>query len=488
VGQDLLNKVGTYHFKITELPGTSGGLHYDTSEYHFAITVTDNGNGALVASAPVIHKLGQATPVTSADFVNTYTVTGSGSVVIDGKKTLSGREIIAGEFAFGLYTDPNGEPVQVVTNRADGSFVFSPLNFTAADLDTGNGTKVYTYYVKEILPNGATLGVTYDTTVHTVTVTVSHNNAGALVVTPSGNHTGSIVINNVYNAEGVDVKLHGMKLLVGDWSAVQNKTFSFQLFEANGDYQVTSTTPVAVVTNSATGEFSFDLSFVDGQEGEHYYVLREDVSAAAGGVIYDATIYRVLVQVNDNGSGKLHAMVSMYHPGTGNVANDTTLGAPVAVFSNGYAADPTDEITISGNKVLTGRDLVAGEFEFVLKNEAGEIVEAVKNAADGSITFSTITFDKAGTYIYTVSEVKGTLKDVAYDETVFTVTVTVADDGAGKLVATVGYSAPVVFNNVYHEAPPKTADAFNPAIAAMMGVSAIGMLAVLILGKKKFEA
>ena len=447
VGQDLLNKVGTYHFKITELPGTSGGLHYDTSEYHIAITVTDNGNGALVASAPVIHKLGQATPVTSADFVNTYTVTGSGSVVIDGKKTLSGREIIAGEFAFGLYTDPNGEPVQIVTNRADGSFVFSPLNFTAADLDTGNGTKVYTYYVKEILPNGATLGVTYDTTVHTVTVTVSHDNYGALVVTPSGNHTGSIVINNAYNAQGVDVKVHGMKILVGDWSAVQNKTFSFQLFEADVNYRVTNTTPVQVVTNSATGEFSFNLSFADGQEGDHYYVLREDTSAAIPGVNYDATIYRVLVQVTDDGSGKLHALVSMYHPGTGNVANDTTLGAPVAVFSNGYSVEPI-QVTLEGKKILTGRDLIAGEFTFSVM-EGDKVVATGTNAADGTITFSTITYAKPGVYTYTIQEDAGNLGGITYDDSVFAVTVTVTDNGQGKLVASVNYGSAVEFENTY---------------------------------------
>ena len=447
VGQDLLNKVGTYHFKITELPGTSGGLHYDSTEYHIAITVTDNGNGALVASAPVIHKVGQAESVASADFVNTYSVTGSGSVVIDGKKTLSGRDIIAGEFTFGLYTDPNGAPIEIVTNRADGSFVFSALNFTEAHLDTGNGTKVYTYYVKEILPTGAAQGVTYDTTVHTVTVTVSHDNYGALVVTPSGNHTGSIVINNAYNAQGVDVKVHGMKLLVGDWSAVQNKTFSFQLYEADENYRVTNTTPIQVVSNSATGEFSFNLSFADGQEGNHYYVLREDVSAAAGGINYDATIYRVLVNVTDNGTGKLHALVSMYHPGTGNVANDTTLGAPVAVFSNGYSVEPV-QVILEGKKILTGRDLAAGEFTFTVL-EGTKAVATGTNAADGTITFTPITYAKPGVHTYIIQEDAGTLGGVTYDDTVFAVTVTVTDNGQGKLVTSVNYGTPVEFENIY---------------------------------------
>jgi len=597
LSEALLNKVGTYHFKLTEVAGNTAGLRYDSAEYHISVTVTDNGQGALVASAPVIHKVGQAETVTEAAFVNTYSVTGSGSVVIDGKKTLSGREMIAGEFSFGLYTDLNSTPIQIVTNRADGSFVFDALHFTAADLASNNGTKVYTYYVKEILPDETDLrGVSYDTTEHTVTVTVSHDNSGNLVVTPSANHTQTIVINNAYNAKGVDVTVHGMKILVGDWSAVQNKTFTFQLFEADSDYRVTNTTP-ATATNSSTGEFSFGLSFTDGQEGDYYYVLREDVSAAAGGIEYDATIYRVLVQVTDNGTGNLHAQVFMYHPGTGNVANDAILNAPVAVFSNGYsvgsvqailegnkvlngrdqaageftfsvlegdkvvatgtnAADgtitftpityttagvytytvqedagtlggvtydereftvtvtvtdngagkllvsvsydtaiafentytpeKTEEVVISGDKNLTGRDLAEGEFGFVLKDESGNSVETVKNGADGTITFSGIRFDAAGVYKYTVSEVKGNLADVIYDDAEFTVTVTVTDNGEGKLIADVAYSEAVVFNNVYYKEPPKTADAAHPAMAAMMGVAAIGMLAVLVIGKKRF--
>lgn len=451
-------KAGTYHYKLTEIVPASpaGGLTYDASEYHITITVSDNGDGTLVASAPVIHKVGQAAPVTEARFTNTYTVTGSGSVVIDGTKIMDGRALYTGGFRFELYKadangNPVGSPIDVAENLPDGTFVFDALYFDTGDLGEGNTTAVYNYCVKEFIPAEATNnklnGVTYDTAVHVVTVTVSHDGNGNLTVTPSANHSDSIVIRNTYTADSVTATIHGNKVLGGDWSAVANKTFTFELYEANENFEITNPTPVTT-TVTGSGSFSFSKTYTDGQEGSHYYILREDTSAQAGGVSYDASLYRVTVNVTDPGNGKLTATVSMYHPGTGNIAGTT----PVATFHNTYSVTPT-QLVLEGSKILTGRDMTAGEFHFLVL-EGDKLVSEGRNgaAADGTavnITFQPIIYTAPGVHTYTIVENNAGAGGVTYDSDTFTATVTITDNGDGTLSTSVSYSKAVNFENSY---------------------------------------
>ena len=448
------DKVGTYHYKWTEVAPanatldpitgkyTLNGIRYDTAEYHITITVSDNGAGGLTAQS-VMHKVGLQSPVTSADFVNTYTVTGSGDVTIGGKKILDGRKLVAGEFTFGLYSDVLCQnAVETTTNNADGTFAFSTLTYTAADLGEGNAEKIYTYYVKEV--PGTKGGVTYNETVYTVTVKVSHEN-GVLTVTPSDN-AATLQITNTYKAEGVDVTLNGSKALSGDWSSVANKDFSFQLFQADASFAITNTVPVKTATVNGKGSFNMKLRYEDGQEGSYYFVLKEDLSVKAGGVGYDAGEYHITVNVSDPGDGKLAATVTMYRPGTGNTTT--------AVFTNVYAVEPTT-ITLRGNKTLintsTGlpKAMEDGDFTFaVLEND--KLVTTGSNKADGTIEFQPIRYTAAGVHTYTVVEDEGTAGGVGYSKQTFAVTVTVVDNGDGTLTATADYgTTPIAFENTY---------------------------------------
>ena len=444
-------KAGTYHYKFTEVipeGGNTKGMTYDTSEYHITVTVTDNGQGALAAQT-VIHKLGEAAPVTTVAFTNTYTVTGEGSATIGGKKDLSGRALAAGEFEIGLYRDANcTDLIETTTNRADGTFSFTPIPYTTADLDEGNAPKTYTYYVKEI--NDGKGGVTYDANVYTVTVTVSHEN-GILTVTPSQN-AASLQINNSYAAKEVTATIRGEKILSGNWDAVQNKDFTFQLFAADQAFAITDQNPLATRTVTGSDTFSFSRTYNDGDEDIYYYVLKEDIPQTDSeedeyGIGYDAGEYHITVNVSDPGNGQLVATVTMYRPGTGNTAS--------AVFTNGYTAKPAT-LTLEGSKsfinTATGlpMTMAEGDFSFLVL-EGDDLVTTGYNKADGTIYFPEITYTAPGVHTYTVVEEVGEAGGVSYDEDArFEVVVTVTDNGEGKLIATADYKGtPIAFENKY---------------------------------------
>ncbi|MBR4108740.1 MAG: hypothetical protein IKK41_00225, partial [Oscillospiraceae bacterium] len=461
----LLNKAGTYHYKLTEIAGSEGGMVYDPAEYRIIITVTDNGNGALVASTPVIHKFGQANAVTEAAFVNTYTVTGSGEVVLGGKKQIidengdpSNRLLTAGEFSFGLYSDNAcTQLIEEVSNKADGTFSFSPITYTVADLGENNAPNTYAYYIKEIVPQEAVFnestgqyernGFAYDGSMYVVRVEVSHEN-GVLTVKPTAGYN-ALNFANVYKAKPVTVTLNGEKKLSGNWSAVTNKSFTFNLFEADASFAITNEAPVKTATVNGAEPFSMNLSYADGQEGFHYYVLKEVIPAQrAGGVGYDAGEYHITINITDPGDGQLVALTTIYRPGTGNVSTTD--------FTNVYTVEPT-KITLVGEKSFTNttnnqpKDMEEGDFSFVVL-ENGTPVAIGYNKADGSIYFPEIHYSEAGEHTYKIVEVPGEEPGVAYDTTEHTVVVTVTDNGDGTLTAVADYnnsSNSVIFENTY---------------------------------------
>ena len=459
------SKAGTYHYRFTEVipeGGNTKGMTYDTSEYHITVTVTDGGNGELEA-ATTIHKVGEAAPVNNVTFTNAYTVTGEGSATIGGKKELSGRALAAGEFTIGLYSDAACEnEIETTTNRADGTFSFTPIPYTTADLGENNAPKTYTYYVKEI--NDGKGGVTYDPNIYEVTVTVSHEN-GILTVTPSRN-AANLQINNSYKASDVTAIIRGEKILSGRWDDVksENKEFTFQLFAADQNFAITDQDPVATRTVNGNGSFSMQLTYKDGQEKFYYYVLKElipdrEEDQDEYGIHYDAGEYHITVNVSDPGNGQLAAMVSAYRPGTGNIGSATfpnTSGQTVtAPFTNGYTAKPAT-LTLEGTKSFTHTatnlpmTMAEGDFSFlVLEND--DVVATGYNKADGTIAFSAITYTATGDHTYTVVEEVGQAGGVIYDEAArFTVEVTVTDNGEGKLIAAADYKGTdIAFENKY---------------------------------------
>lgn len=393
------NNVGTYTYTVSEVIGFAGGIKYDSTKFTVTITVTDNGEGKLIAD------------VKGADgilFKNSYN-TENTEVRFSGTKQLLGRSIVAGEFEFIL----EGSGVsQTVKAKADGSFAFDAISYDKA------GT--YKYTVKEI--KGSLAGVTYDEKVYEITVEVTDDGNGKLVTKVTG--ADSITFTNKYKATAAEIIFNGNKQLTG--RPLKAGEFSFTLVGTDDGVNET-------VQNDANGNFVFHTIKYDTQ-GEYNYTISE-VKGNLGGVTYDSKVYTVKVVVTDDGNGKLVAKIQ-----------DPT---PV-VFKNTYSTEKTT-VQIGGNKVLTGRNLTAGEFSFTITGNG--INEIVSNDANGSFKFSAIEYTAAGTYTYTVSEVKGALPGIKYDETIYTVTVTVTDDGNGKLVAEVSGANSIVFTNTYNAAP-----------------------------------
>ena len=444
---------GVYYLVAVEEVSSLGGITIDSTEYHITVEVEkyvgSDGTTRLrvVDGYPVVIPFGttENVGVEGLSFNNRYTVTGEGSVTIGGRKELSGRALAAEEFTIGLYRDAAcTDLIETVTNKADGTFAFSTITYTPADLSENLTEKTYTYYVKE-LP-GSKGGVTYDKSTYTVTVKVSHKD-GVLVVTPSDN-AAKLVIKNTYEAKSVTATIRGKKELSGDWTAVANKDFTFQLFRADSSFTITDTDPVKTVTVTGSESFTISRSYSDGSEGTYYYVLKENSSEGTGGVAYDAGEYHITIVVSDPGNGQLVANTTVYRPGTGNTNT--------AVFTNVYAVEPT-QIVLEGRKnyvnSATGEpmEMEEGMFEFLVL-EGDSPVASGYNKADGTIVFTPILYTETGvhTYTYSVIEVAGNTGGVEYDTTEFSVTVTVTDNGDGTLVATADYgAAPVVFENVY---------------------------------------
>ena len=413
---------GTYNYTVKELiPQTVdetyklNGITYDATVYDVIVTVTDNGNGTLTPTYTV--KIGDKSAAGIA-FANKYEATGS--VEFDANKTLEGKTLEAGKYTFQL-KDKAGNVLQTKTNAADGSIKFDAINYTQDDIG-----QTYEYTISEV--KGSLGGITYDETIHKVSVTITDNGDGTLSVTPSTS-AANITFTNKYTTTPTKAKITGSKTLTGrDLNAGE---FSFELKDSDGNVLQTK-------TNAADGTVVFDeIEYT--APGTYTYTVSE-VKGELGGVTYDGIAKTVVVDVVDNGDGTLTATV--------------VGGNSAFTFSNAYNPASTTA-TISGTKALTGRALAAGEFTFQLTGEGQNLTTT--NLADGTFTFAPIKYTEVGTYTYTVSEVAGSLGGVTYDENKYTVTVTVTDNQKGQLVASVSYgdSGSITFSNEYDADPVK---------------------------------
>ncbi|MGQ7425765.1 Spy0128 family protein [Streptococcus suis] len=226
-------------------------------------------------------------------------------------------------------------------------------------------------------------------------------------------------------SKAVNVKIPAVVRLFGR-ELLENE-FKFELREANGEELPVLDT----AQNTKDGQVRFkNLSF--DKPGKYWYTISE-VKDELGGIEYDSKYIVAKITVEDR-NGQLQAMIEF-------IDNDN-------VFNNFYTPAPA-AASLSIKKVLEGRTLNTGEFEFVLKNEKGDEIEKVSNQADGSINFSALTFTKEGTYTYTVSEVDGGLGDIIYDKSDIKATITVKDNNHGQLVSTVTYeNSDQIFENI----------------------------------------
>ncbi|MCY7067383.1 LPXTG cell wall anchor domain-containing protein [Streptococcus oralis] len=393
-----LTEEKTYTYTISEKAGDVAGVEYDPNAYEVKVVVKDNGQGQLVA-----------TPDTkNITFTNVYKAKPA-KETITATKVLNGKALEADKYEFEL--KKGEEVVATAKNAADGTVTFKEIEFaTAGD---------YTYTISE--KAGSEKGVTYDTAKHEVKVKVTDNGQGQLVAAVTGNNP---TFTNTYKAAKTSETIKATKVLEG--KALEADKYEFELKE--GDKVV------ATAKNAADGTVTFkEIEY--NEAGDHTYTISEKAGSEAG-VTYDTATHEVTVNVTDNGEGKLVATVTGNNP----------------TFTNTYKAAKTSE-TIKATKVLNGKTLEAGKYEFELK-EGDKVVDTATNAADGTVTFKEIEYNEAGSHTYTISEKAGSEAGVTYDTTKHEVTVEVVDNGAGQLVATATKNNPT-FTNTYKATPAK---------------------------------
>lgn len=449
---------GTYDYTIRETPGDRGGVTYDAARHHVRVTVTDNGEGQLLAD--VKYDGGTAIP----EFTNTYRAqpaTDNPTAV----KAVSASEgnhykLKGDDFTFTLHrvTAPDGvtaEADQTKTNDARGNIRFDQLSFPLP------GTYVYTVSERDV----TVPGVTKDGTVTTITYTVKDvDHAGRLKVVDKtitrsdGKTANGIRFDNTYNPQGVGCTLGGVKTIINADTATnripRDGEFTFALTSHDGaPMPEGSKDGVKTVANTGTG-FSFGRMDYD-KPGTYVYTVTEQAGRDPT-IGYSTQAYDVTVTVTDQG-GMLSASVDRQ-------ATDVR-------FDNTYTPTPVD-VTVKADKHLAGRDLNDGEFAAELKDSDGNPLQTKRFArvprdaqsdkatdvreGEGTLEFDKLTFDRAGVYTYTVTEQDGNLGGVTYDRTVHTVTVTVTEDTKShKLAASVAYSngkaseKSILFQNTY---------------------------------------
>lgn len=434
---------GTFTYTVREVQPTGDapgvpGVTYTGKTYTLTYVVKDNNDGKLaVESSTAKPSEGTENGVTpnTMTFANSYQP-GATSYQISGTKVLENTDSATmrtpadGEFTFALIDVATGQEIDRTTNVGN-AFTFKAISYTA----TGS----HAYQVKEVAGQDGT--ITYSDAVLDVTVSVTDDGSGQLTAT-ANKTAADLTFTNTYTPTATTATITGTKALTG--RDLAEGEFSFDLKDAAGNV-------VQTVQNGVDGTFNFAPLQLD-KAGTYVYTVSEQVGAATNGVTYDTTVFTATVTVTEN--AETHALEAQVAYSKGGKAAD------VVAFSNSYAPAAT-EVKLGASKVLSGEDLKEGQFSFQLKDTDGKVLQTAKNAADGTVGFEAISYDKPGTYGYSISEVNDAQKNVTYDAAEHQVTVTVTDDGAGHLVATVTYDGDVapVFKNTY---TPPTTPPVNP--------------------------
>lgn len=429
---------GTFTYTVREVQPTGDapgvpGVTYTGKTYTLTYVVKDNNDGKLVVeNSTVKPSEGTENGVTpnTMTFANSYQP-GATSYQISGTKVLENTDSATmrtpadGEFTFALIDVATGQEIDRTTNVGN-AFTFKAISYTA----TGS----HAYQVKEVAGQDGT--ITYSDAVLDVTVSATDDGSGQLTAT-ANKTAADLTFTNTYTPTATTATITGTKALTG--RDLAEGEFSFDLKDADGNV-------VQTVQNGADGTFGFAPLQLD-KVGTYVYTVSERAGATANGVTYDTTVFTATVTVTEN--AETHALEVQVAYSKGGKAADAV------AFSNSYAPAAT-EVKLGASKVLSGEDLKEGQFSFQLKDADGKVLQTAKNAADGTVGFEAISYDKPGRYAYSISEVDDGQKNVTYDAAEHRVTVTVTDDGAGHLVATVTYDGAVapVFKNTY--TPPTT--------------------------------
>lgn len=446
-------KTGVYDYTLSEVQGDKGGITYDAMKHHVKVTVTDNGEGQLLAD--VKYDGGEAVP----EFTNSYKAQPATDTLNAAKTVIASEgnhyKLKGDDFTFALHrvTAPNGvmtEADQTKANDAQGNIRFDQLSFPLP------GTYVYTVSERDT----TVPGITKDGTVTTITYTVKDvDHAGRLKVVDKtitrsdGKTANGIRFDNTYNPKGVGYTLGGVKTIINTDTATnripQDGEFTFKLTSHDGaPMPKGSKDGVKTVHNTGIG---FTFGRMDySKPGTYVYTVTEQADRDST-IGYSTQAYDVTVTVADNG-GMLTASADRQ-------ANDIR-------FDNTYTPLSVD-VTVKADKHLTGRALNDGEFTAELKDMDGNTLQSKQfkrdtggevkaDEGDGTLAFDKLTFGKTGIYRYTVDETDTQLGGVTYDTTSHTVTVTVTEDAdSHTLTAKTEYSTEngsedgIRFDNTY---------------------------------------
>lgn len=439
------DQAGTFIYTVREVQPTDDapgvpGVTYTGKTYTLTYVVKDNNDGKLVVESSTVEPSDEGTEngVTpnTMTFANSYQPRAtsyqiSGTKVLENADPATTRTPADGEFMFALIDADTGQEIDRTTNVGK-AFTFKAISYTA----TGS----HAYQVKEVAGQDGT--ITYSDAVLDVTVNVTDAGGSGRLTATANKTAEDLTFTNTYTPTATTATITGTKALTG--RDLAEGEFSFDLKDADGNV-------VQTVQNGADGTFGFTPLQLD-KVGTYVYTVSERAGATANGVTYDTTVFTATVTVTEN--AETHALEAQVAYSTGGKAADAV------TFSNSYAPAAT-EVKLGASKVLSGEDLKEGQFSFQLKDADGKVLQTAKNAADGTVGFKAISYDKPGAYRYSISEVNDAQKNVTYDAAEHRVTVTVTDDGAGHLVATVTYDGDVapVFKNTY---TPPTTPPVNP--------------------------
>ncbi len=439
---EVYSDVGTYHYRITEKASSdTNGITYDTQIRRFYVNVSDTDMDGYLEIAGVENMARTTVAVdatlnytVSAAFTNTYAAYVGTAVEIPVQKIIEDNNFTLNGFKFGLW-DLGGENLiyeSAITDTLGKTSL--KLSFSASDIG------VHKYMLAEVIGN--INGMTYSSESYTVAITISDNFDGTVSAKYEiTDEQGAVVsgvptFTNKYEPTAAQLILSGKKILEG--RILNAGEFEFNLYKTGSDYSIAGLSSEESVKNASDGSFIFSTLVFD-EAGEYYFVINE-TKGSLGGVTYSTESYKIKVTVTDN-DGTLEVSTDL----TGDIT-----------FKNIYDAKDVT-VDLGGTKVLSGRDLVDGEFEFALKDSAG-IVDTAKNES-GKFSFEPLNFNASGRYTYTVEEIDGSRGGITYDKAIYTVIIDVIDDGTGALRAEISYeksgveASSVVFRNTYSTAP-----------------------------------
>ena len=455
----------TYTYVITEDGELKAGIT-KSGDITATVKLTDDGKGEIRAEVSYTNdgKITNTYETKPVEIVKPFTVKKKINDQSNSKKDAS--------FKFEL-RDKDGNVVQtkeVTTKDLVGSVGFDAIKFE----------KVGTYEYTLVEVNDKQAGFSYDSAEHKVVIEVTDDYEKAQLVakiTIDGEEVGEVEFENDYKAEATSTKIDLEKILTGIDQDLA-KEFEFILSDKNGVIETLK------IKGSGKAEFN-EIKFE--KVGNYTYTVKE-TKGSAKGYTYDESEYTVTVKVSDN-NANLEAEVSYKKDGE---------DVEAIVFENSYKPEEVVygclecKVPIAVKKVLEKRDLKDREFKFNIYLD-GEVVATGYNTADGRVVLDEgITLDEAGTYYFVIKEdTEDREQDITYDESEYTFTIEVEDDGEGELKISSDTSSNVTFTNKYNEPgrgnippkPPVTYDGVTVSVVTL-AISLVGLIGSLVAGKR----